>query len=283
MDLTEKVVAITGGARGIGRSTAEAFLARGAKVAIGDVDAELSAKAAAELGAAPGARVAGLAVDVRDTDSFATFLDAVEAGYGPLDVLVNNAGIMPTGPFLDETQQTTDRLIDVNVHGVLNGSRLAGRRFAARGAGHIVNVASVAGIHAEAQAATYCGTKHFVVGFTESLYRELRAHGVGVTCVLPGVINTELSAGTKVPRWAKRIAIAEPKDVAAGVVTAVEKDRVKVVVPASLGALVKSISWLPLKTRFGLLHAVRFDELIGGADPHLRAVYHRRLAEQATR
>jgi short-subunit dehydrogenase len=280
MDLTDKVVAVTGAARGIGRATAEAFLERGAKVAIGDLDAELAHKTAAELAAAPGARVAGFALDVCDANSFAAFLDDAEAELGVLDVIVNNAGIMPTGRFLDEPQGTTDRLIDINVHGVLNGSRLSGRRFAARGTGHIVNVASLAGVHAEAGAATYCGTKHFVVGFTDSLYRELRGYGVGVTCVLPGIINTELSAGTKVPKWARRLSTAQPADVAAGVVRAVERDRVRVVVPASLGAVVKSISWLPMKTRIGLLHAVNFDDLIGGADPQLRAAYHQRLARQ---
>jgi short-subunit dehydrogenase len=227
--------------------------------------------------------VTGFALDVSDADSFATFLADTEAELGALDVIVNNAGIMPTGPFLEELQGTTERLIAINVHGVLNGSRLAGRRFVARGAGHIVNVASLAGIHAEAGAATYCGTKHFVVGFTESLYRELRGHGVGVTCVLPGIINTELSAGTKVPRWAKRLSIAQPADVAAGVVSAVEEDRVKVVVPASLGALVKSMSWLPVKTRIALLHVVNFDDLIGGSDPQLCAAYHQRLARQERR
>ena len=103
VDLTGKVVAITGGARGIGRCTAEAFLRRGAKVVIGDVNVELCEKTAAELAAAEGAEIAGLHVDVTDRESFAAFLDRAEELFGPLDVLVNNAGIMPTGLFLDET------------------------------------------------------------------------------------------------------------------------------------------------------------------------------------
>jgi short-subunit dehydrogenase len=283
VELAGKVVAVTGGARGIGRATAEAFLAKGARVAIGDLDTELAYKTSAALAATTGERVAGLPLDVTNADSFASFLDAAEHELGPLDVLVNNAGIMPTGSFLDESQKTTDRMIDINVYGVLNGSRLAGNRFTARRRGHIVNIASVAGIHTESGMATYCGTKHFVVGFTVSLYRELREHGVDVTCVLPGIINTELSAGTNVPRWAKPIATAQPDEVARGIVTAIEKNRVTVAVPASMGALLKTMSLLPPRARFAVAHATRFDQLVAGADAATRTVYQRRLTEQENR
>lgn len=279
MDVKNKVVAITGGARGIGRATAAEFLAAGAKVAIGDLDAELAQQTATQLGG----RVVGLPLDVVDADSFARFLATTEDELGPVDILVNNAGIMPTGPFLDESQKTTDRLIDINIHGVLNGSRLAGHRFVARGRGHIVNVASVAGVHTEAQMATYCGTKHFVVGFTVSLYRELRPRGIGVTCVLPGFINTELSAGTKIPAWARPIATAEPADVARGIVAAVEKNGVKATVPAALGVLIKTMSLMPERARFAAAQAMRFDDVVGGADQTARAAYHRRLTDQENR
>lgn len=182
MDLTDRVVAITGGARGIGLATAKAVLAEGAKIALGDLDTELAEKQAVELGGDPA--VVGLPLDVSDPASFAAFLDDVEARLGRLDVLVNNAGIMPTGPFVNESPTMTRRMIDVNVYGVLNGSRLAAARFVPRGAGHIVNIASLAGVTGEPGMATYCGTKHFVVGFTESLHRELRPHRVGVSQVL---------------------------------------------------------------------------------------------------
>lgn len=279
MDLTDKVVAITGGARGIGLATAKAVLAEGAKVALGDLDTELAEKQAVELGGDPA--VVGLPLDVSDPASFAAFLDDVEARLGRLDVLVNNAGIMPTGPFVDESPTMSRRMIDVNVYGVLNGSRLAAARFVPRGAGHIVNIASLAGITGEPGMATYCGTKHFVVGFTESLHRELRPHRVGVSLVLPGIINTELSAGTKVPGWARPLATAEPEDVAAGIVAAVSKDKPRKTVPATLGALLKSVSLLPDTPRFAVAHAVRFDRLVSGADPDARAAYHRRLAEES--
>ena len=119
--LAGRVVAITGGARGIGRATAAALVARGARVAIGDIDGPLAEKTAAELGAG----TLGLPLDVTSRASFAAFLDQVEDRLGPLDILVNNAGIMPIGPFAQETDATARRMVDINVHGVIYGSKLA--------------------------------------------------------------------------------------------------------------------------------------------------------------
>lgn len=280
MELTDTVVAITGGARGIGRATAQALLAKGAKVAIGDIDAESARTSAEELASDADSEVIGLPLDVGDFASFTDFLAAVEARFGPLDVLVNNAGIMPTGDFLEETPAMTEQILDVNVRGVLNGSRLAAQRFASRGSGHLVNVASLAGVTGEAGLATYCGTKHFVVGFTDSLHRELRHRGVGVSMILPGIIDTELSAGTKVPGWAKPLATARPDDVAAGIVRALERDLPRVTVPIGLGLILKSVAGLPDRTRLAVAHALGFDQFVGGADSAVRARYHERLAEQ---
>lgn len=105
-----------------------------------------------------------------------------------------------------------------------------------------MNIASLAGVTAESGLATYRGTKHFVVGFTEALHRELTPHGVGVTAVLPGVINTELSAGTKVPKWASKLAFAQPDDVAAGIIQAFPSGRARGTVPTALGVLLTSAS-----------------------------------------
>lgn len=126
-------VAITGGARGIGMATAKAFAAHGALVHIGDIDEEAAHKAAAETGGQ------GYALDVRSRQSFAAFLAAV---HGPLDVLVNNAGIMPMGRFADEDDNVTDAILDINVKGVLTGTKLALPGMLEHGHGHIVNVAS---------------------------------------------------------------------------------------------------------------------------------------------
>ena len=277
-DLTGRTVAITGGARGIGRCTAEAFLARGAQVVIGDVDVELCEKTAAELGASAGAEIAGLPLDVTDRTSFAAFLDQADELFGPLDVLVNNAGIMPTGPYLDEDDAMTDRMVDINVHGVLTGSKLAARRFADRGQGHIVNVASLAGVNPTRALATYCGTKHFVVGFTESLHRELAEFGVGVTAVLPGVVRTELSAGAKLPGWAEGLTTVDPEDIAETIVAVVGTTKMRAVCPTSLGRTIKLVSLLPEAGRLGFERITRFEEAFTHADAATRATYHQRIA-----
>jgi len=276
-----KVVAITGGARGIGKATAEEFLANGAAVAIGDLDVELAEKTAVELAARPGARVIGLPLDVTDRASFASFLDEAESQLGGLDVLVNNAGIMPTGLFADEADAMTDRMIDINLRGVLTGSKLACRRFASRGSGTIVNIASLAGMTAEAGIATYCGTKHAVVGFTEALRREQHGSGVNVTAVLPGIVRTELSAGANLPGWAENLTAVDPEDVARTVVTAVTRNKGRLTVPTSLTATIKIMLLLPERARYGFARVTKLDHAFSDADPAQRAKYHHRLAGDA--
>lgn len=271
-----QVVAITGGARGIGRTTAAAFLRAGARVALGDIDADLVARTAIELAEATGGVVCGLPLDVTDRASFFAFLGAAEERLGPLGALVNNAGIMPTGSFTDETDDMTDRMVAINLCGVLHGSKLAAKRLAGRG-GHIVNVASLAGVSAFPGLATYCATKHAVVGFSEALHLELAPSGIGVTAVLPGVVHTELSAGHSTPKWIRPIAEVEPDDVAAAIVAAVGSHRTRVAVPRTLGAVVKIASGLPDRVRHRLSRAAHFDTAFTHVDPGAREAYHRRL------
>src|SRR5262249_21364086 len=194
--LNGQVVAITGGARGIGRATAAALIAQGARVGIGDIDAPLAEKTASELGGG----TIGMALDVTDRASFSAFLDEVERQLGPLDVLVNNAGIMPIGPFVEETDAAAQRMIDVNVHGVILGSKLAIERFVPCGRGHIVQLASIAGKGGFSGVATYCASKHAVIGLTETLRSELRGTGIEVHQVLPIGVNTELYSGVSAAR-----------------------------------------------------------------------------------
>jgi len=139
--LAGETAAITGGARGIGRATAEALQRQGMRVAIGDVDADSARRTAEELG--PSA--VALPLDVTDRESFARFLDETERQLGPVEVLVNNAGIMQLGRFIDEDDLTARRMIDINLHGVILGTKLALERMIPRNRGHIVNVASQAG------------------------------------------------------------------------------------------------------------------------------------------
>ena len=198
-----KVIVITGGARGIGLATATALHNLGAKVAIGDID-EAKVK---ESGGDLGLDVYGK-LDVTDRDSFSDFLDQVERQLGPIDVLVNNAGIMPVGRIVDEPDAVTRRILDINVYGVILGSKLAAQRMVPRGRGHVINVASLAGELYVVGLATYCASKHAVVGFTDSARLEYRAAGVKFSMVLPTFVNTELTAGT---HGAKGFKNAEPR------------------------------------------------------------------------
>ncbi|WP_040686405.1 SDR family oxidoreductase [Nocardia vinacea] len=278
--LTGKVVAITGGARGIGRASAEAFLAAGAAVAIGDIDVELVAKTAAELGADPDAKIVGLPLNVTDKASFAAFLDSVDSELGPLDVLVNNAGIMPTGLFVDEDEAMTDRIIGINLNGVIHGSRLAVKRFKDRGSGHLINIASLAGTQGFPGLATYCATKHAVIGFTSALHLEMKEHGVHVGAVLPGIVRTELSAGANMPNWITPLTTVDPEDVAQAIVKSVQQDKPLVTVPRRLAAIIKSAQLLPYRAQLGVAKFTGATTAYAQPDPAVREIYHRRLRGQ---
>src|SRR5437868_11145514 len=186
--LAGDVVAITGGARGIGRATAAALIAQGARVAIGDIEASLAEKTAGELGSG----TIGLALDVTDRASFTRYLEEAESRLGPLDILINNAGIMPIGPFVEESDATAKRMIDINLVGLIYGSKLALERFLPRGRGHLVNIASVAGKAGFPGGATYCATKHAVVGLSEAIRAEVRSTDIAVSIVMPSPVNAEL-------------------------------------------------------------------------------------------
>lgn len=277
VSLTGKVVAVTGGARGIGRATAEAFLDQGAKVAVGDVDVELAEKTAAELGAKPGAEIVGLPLDVTDRGSFATFLDEAEKQLGSLDVVVNNAGIMPTGSFLDETDKVTDSEVDINLRGVLIGSKLAGRKFRDRGQGQIVNIASVAGLVAAPGVATYCATKYAVVGLGQALFQELAPHGVTVTTICPAYVNTQLIAGVTQPWLVRKIGLVEPEDVSAAIVDSVEHERGgQRLVPRTGGAVVNSMRLVPERGRNAVAKLLGVQHVALETDETARAAYRER-------
>lgn len=229
-NVAEKVVAITGGARGIGLAIATALHRLGAKVAIGDID-ETAVKASGErLGLA-----IARALDVTDRASFIEFLDAVENELGPVDVLVNNAGVIAVGDAADEDDAVTRRLLDVNVFGVMLGTKLATQRMRGRRRGHVINIASLGSILPTEGIATYCATKHAVLGYTDSVRLENRGNGVHFTAIMPTLTNTDMVLGVG---HAKGFNNAEPEDVAAAVVDVLGKPRSRVIVPSSLGTTV---------------------------------------------
>jgi NADP-dependent 3-hydroxy acid dehydrogenase YdfG len=269
--LAGKVVAITGGARGIGEATARAIVAKGGKVAIGDLDVELAQKTADVLG---GGTVA-FELDVTRRDSFEQFVSQVEEHLGPLDVIINNAGIMPIGPFTEEDDATATRMIDINLHGVIYGTKIAIPGMVRRGSGHIVNIASQAGKGGFPGGATYCATKHAVVGLSEAVRAELRDTGVEVSCVMPAVVNTELGSGLVEARAVK---VSEPSDVADAIVDALERPRFDVWVPKISASISRVMTLLPRSGREWIARALKADQVLMNADPKARAAYEDRAA-----
>ena len=230
--LEGKVIAISGGARGIGEATAKALTAAGAKVAVGDLDAELAAQSALSYGGM------GLPLDVTNEESFTGFLDKVEAEYGRIDGLVNNAGIMVIGRHLEAPLEAQLKQLDINLRGVVIGCHAIAPRMVAAGGGQIVNIASLAGRFAAPGCAVYSGTKAGVLAFTEALDAELSEKNVRVAAVLPSFTNTGLISGTTAPRLSPAI---EPEQVAAAVVALMTKHRPTGVVPRAMAF--SSVSW----------------------------------------
>jgi NAD(P)-dependent dehydrogenase (short-subunit alcohol dehydrogenase family) len=249
-----KVVFVTGAARGIGRATAALLVAEGARVIIADLDGELAAKAAVEVGAE-----LGLGVDVTDHAAFTAALDSAERQVGPLDVLINNAGVMPIGRFEDETNGAAYRAFEINVFAVMHGTREAIRRMKPRGHGHIVNIASMAGVVPIPGGAVYSASKHAVVGFCESLWWELRGSGVDLSYVLPTLVNTELAGGMRRTRTAR---VIEPETVAAEVVGTLKSPRLAVYVPRSMGPVTAVTGLIPRALGNKLMTASGSDHLV---------------------
>lgn len=270
--LNGKVVAITGGARGIGKATALALVRQGASVGIGDLDLDLARRTAEELG--PNVRAYEL--DVTSRPSVASFLDSVERDLGPLDVMINNAGIMPIAPFLEETDDSAVRQLDINVHGTIFGMKEALPRFLQRRSGHVVNLASVAGKSGFPHLATYCASKHAVVGLTEAVRGEHGPSGVDFSLVMPAMVNTELTSGVKAGRGVKK---AEPEDVAAAIVDALRFGRYEVYVPKLVGRIGKAMQILPRPAAEAIGRYLEADRVMTKVDDADRRSYEERIAK----
>lgn len=184
--LNNSTILITGASSGIGEATARELAQTGANLLLGARRTDRLSALAEELGE----RAGWCALDVTDAISFDAFVAAAEERFGRIDALVNNAGVMPLSPLASLKRDEWKRMIDVNIHGVLNGIASVLPRFMAQQEGHVINVASIAAHLVVPTAAVYCGTKHAVKAITEGL--RLEHDEIRATLISPGVVATEL-------------------------------------------------------------------------------------------
>jgi NAD(P)-dependent dehydrogenase (short-subunit alcohol dehydrogenase family) len=214
-ELSDRVAIVTGGAGGIGRATAELFVQEGARVVIADVDTARGEAVAADLGDA----AAFKRTDVAIADEVQALVDFAVARFGGLHVMFNNAGIGGSFKrFLDDDLSDFDRVIAVNLYGVIVGSQRAARHMAAHGGGVIVNTTSIGGINAGAGVMTYRATKAAVIHFTRSIAVELAQHGIRVNCIAPAHIPTAINASLDQAALVRALQplqrVGSPRDVA---------------------------------------------------------------------
>ncbi|HEY5934877.1 MAG TPA: SDR family NAD(P)-dependent oxidoreductase [Kofleriaceae bacterium] len=190
MNIRDKVVVVTGAGSGIGRATALAFAAEGARIIACDVDQPRLDALASELG---DRALLVRKVDVADRAQMAAFADAVHALVPAADVIINNAGVGMGGSFLDTPLDDWDWLLGINLKGVVHGCHFFLPKMVERGTGgHVINLASILGIFAAPKATAYVASKFAVLGMSKSLRSELEPHGIGVTAICPGLIATAI-------------------------------------------------------------------------------------------
>ncbi|OFJ51078.1 SDR family oxidoreductase [Mycolicibacterium grossiae] len=264
-----RTIAITGAARGIGYATAQALLARGARVVIGDRDVAVLETAVTALGRY--GQVTGYPLDVTDRESFETFLDKARTdGAGHIDVLINNAGVMPIGPFLEESEQSIRSSIEVNFYGVLTGCQLVLPEMVKRRRGHVINIASLSGMIPLPGQVVYVGAKFAVVGLSAALADEMAPHGVDVSVIMPPFTNTQLISGTAETPGSKPV---EPEQIAAAIVKTLDKPKTHVSVPPPLRFTAAAASMLGPRGRRWMNRKLGLDRAFLDFDKTARQSY----------
>ena len=262
-----QIAIVTGGGSGIGEALCRALAARGDTVVVADIDGASAQRVAGDLGAVASAAK----VDVRDAAAMQSLVDETVDRHGRLDLIFNNAGIAVGGDVLELTVAHWDRIIDVNLRGVVHGIQAAYPVMARQGSGHIVNTASMAGLTAPAYLTPYVAVKHAVVGLSLALREEAKAHGVNVTVVCPFWIDTPILDSTgpdDLPKAAsmqggirdaaRKMGIYSPDALARDVLRGVDAKKAMVVEP-------RRARWLWRTTR---ISPAFFSGLLGAAARH---------------
>ncbi len=193
MRLKDKVAVITGGSRGIGFATADKFLKEGATVILTASTQESAERAVLQLKEKyPESIVAGISPNLADLESVREEFKKATKQYGCIDILVNNAGVSESTPFMEYTEDTFDKVMDLNVKGVFNSTRVAAECMVARGRGVILNTSSMVSISGQPSGFAYPASKFAVNGLTVSLARELGPKGIRVNAVAPGITETDM-------------------------------------------------------------------------------------------
>ena len=193
MRLKDKVALITGGSRGIGFATADKFLQEGAVVILTASSQGSADRAVARLKEKhPGGTVAGISPDLSSLESVREAFQEASSVYGCIDILVNNAGVSESTPFMEYTEETFDKVMDLNIKGVFNATRAAAECMVARGAGVILSTSSMVSISGQPSGFAYPASKFAVNGLTVSLARELGPMGIRVNAVAPGITETDM-------------------------------------------------------------------------------------------
>ncbi|MGG7581925.1 L-iditol 2-dehydrogenase [Rhizobium sp. Nf11,1] len=188
MRLKDKIALITGGARGIGLGFAEAFVKEGAKVVIADIDIERATRSAAAIG--PAAKA--MQLDVTDLAAIDAVVNTIDAEFGGIDILINNAAIFDMAPVNDITEESYDRVFSINLKGPLFMMKAVSNVMIRRGrGGKIINMASQAGRRGEALVLLYCASKAAIISATQSAALALVKHGINVNAIAPGVVDGE--------------------------------------------------------------------------------------------
>jgi short-subunit dehydrogenase len=261
-----RVAVVTGAARGIGRQIASDLLNVGYTVVIGDLDLKQTEATAADLGE----HCSAVRLDVTDREMLGKVIADVEKSIGPIAVWVNNAGIMPTGYFVEQDVDVSAKVIDVNYLGVMQSTKIMLPRMLERGAGTILNIASATGAKPLAGAAVYSGSKAAIIGFSDAVRREIRKSGVHICVILPNLARTEMSAGIRGP---KALGSVSAEQVSAVALRAIRTGRFESFVPRRLGPVIRFSRLLPTGAQDWLDDRVGTDKIGLGGDPAARAAY----------